>query len=417
MHGDVAIAVPVTAPIRRYVGLPGPILARFNPGQQATHHRTIAEGHTAAITELIATQDVDAGSIRPFERADIPGVVALRQQLFRKSERESAADLERYIDELFFGGPFADDRLPSLVLTDEYGAVAGFLGIVSRRMLFGARTLRVAVATQFMVSPTCRGLAGRRIARALIQGPQDLTISDAANESARRLWATVGGRTSLAYSLQWTCALRPARFAATRAANHLASRALAYAARPLFSFVDNAFAPISRWIAEQLHDTTEEPLIAKEHHPELGEILEQWTLRPRYDAVSFGWVIDQASMKRGNGVLQRVLVRESNGNVLGWFLYCLNRGGVSQVVQVAAAKGGTERVLARMIDHARRRGAVALSGRFDPSTVQELSDAGCSFRREGPWMLYHSRHPGVECAIESGNAFLSRLDGEWWMSF
>ena len=58
-----------------------------------------------------------------------------------------------------------------------------------------------------------------------------------------------------------------------------------------------------------------------------------------------------------------------------------------------------------------------LPDRFDASTVQELSDAGADFRREGAWMLYHSRHLGIERAIEAGDAFLSRLEGEWWMSF
>jgi hypothetical protein len=31
--------------------------------------------------------------------------------------------------------------------------------------------------------------------------------------------------------------------------------------------------------------------------------------------------------------------------------------------------------------------------------------------------LYHSSRPEVAAAIERGDAFLSRLDGEWWLSF
>jgi hypothetical protein len=128
-------------------------------------------------------------------------------------------------------------------------------------------------------------------------------------------------------------------------------------------------------------------------------------------------VLDHIAAKRQLGDLQQVTVRDVRGRLMGWFLYCLNPGGVSTVVQFGATKTGTPCVLARMMDHARSRGAIALTGRFDPSTAQELSAAGASFRREGPWFLYHSRHHGVECAIEAGSAYLSRLEGEWWMNF
>src|SRR6185437_15338764 len=106
--------------------------------------------------------------------------------------------LAEYFDQIFFSGPLADDQLSSYVYVDQFGRIGGFMGVVPRRMLFGGRTLRVAVGTQLMVAAHCRGLAARRLARALIQGPQDLTISDAVNGAGRSVWASVGGRTSLA---------------------------------------------------------------------------------------------------------------------------------------------------------------------------------------------------------------------------
>lgn len=370
------------------------------------------------MTELLPAQDAGVGIVRTFTRADIPAVVALRRQLFRTSERSTARELARYMEQMFFDGPLADARLSSYVYVDQDGRVGGFMGVVPRQVLFGGKTLRVAVGTQLMVAAHCRGLAARRLARALIEGPQDLTISDAANGAARSIWSSVGGRTALAYSLCWTRALRPARYAALRASRiNLASRALAYAARPLCAVADAAFAPRSRLHAARLARSSIEPLDTGRHLPELSEVLERWSLRPRYSADSLEYVLAQVAARRRFGELQRVVVRDTNGHLIGWFLYCLSRGGVSTVVQFGAAKGSTDLVLARMLDHARRSGAVALAGRFDASTVQELSDAGADFRREGPWMLYHSRHLGVERAIEAGDAFLSRLEGEWWMSF
>lgn len=365
--------------------------------------------------EVFPAPDSGAGGVRAFRRADIPAVVVLRRQLFRTSEHASAADLESYLDRIFFAGPTVDDHLSSLVYDDGNGGLTGFLGIVPRRMLFAGKSLRVAVATQFMVSPQSRTFAARKLARALINGPQDLTLSDAANDGARSMWSSVGGRSSIAYSFSWTCPLRPLRFAVGRAARTVPARALAYGARPLLAIADAALGARPR--PALLKESSEEPLDVKRHLPEVSEVMERWTLRPRYMYEPLSWMLDHVAAKIRYGPLQRVVVRDAGNRLIGWFLYCLNRGGVSTVVQFGATKAGTECVLERMLNHARQRGAVALSGRFDPATAQELSDRGASFARQGPWLLYHSRHHGVECAIESGAAFLSRLEGEWWMSF
>jgi len=63
------------------------------------------------------------------------------------------------------------------------------------------------------------------------------------------------------------------------------------------------------------------------------------------------------------------------------------------------------------------RGAAALRGRLDPRYVQELSHRHCWSRWDGPWTLVHSRHADVMAAIEQGDAFLSRLEGGWWLHF
>lgn len=408
MGDNVASAVPT-----RNCGVP----ARFLPvppcGDSGGH--SYAEVDTTVLHEAIPARESGAGGIRAFRRADIPAVVALRRQLFRTSEHASAAELESYLDKIFFTRPIVDDHLSSLVYENESGGLAGFLGIVPRRMLFAGKPLRVAVATQFMVSPQSRSFAARKLARALINGPQDLTLSDAANDGARGMWSSVGGRSSIAYSFSWTYPLRPLRYATMRAARTFPIRALVYGARPLVAVADAALRP--RLDGTLLKEYSEEPLDVKHDLPELSELMERWTLRPRYMQEPLEWVLDRVSARTRFGPLQRVVVRDGGGRLVGWYLYCLNRGGVSSVVQFGATKAATESVLELMMNHARRRGAVALSGRFDPAIAQELSDRGASFTRQGPWLLYHSRHTGVEGAIESGAAFLSRLEGEWWMGF
>src|SRR5712671_2332950 len=110
--------------------------------------RSAEEVHTAALSKPIPTYEAGVGGVRAFIRADIPSVVTLRRRLFNRSEQSSAGDLALYLDRLFFSGVIADARVPSLVYADDRGEIGGFLGVVPRQMLFGGRSLRVAVGTQ-----------------------------------------------------------------------------------------------------------------------------------------------------------------------------------------------------------------------------------------------------------------------------
>jgi len=57
-------------------------------------------------------------------------------------------------------------------------------------------------------------------------------------------------------------------------------------------------------------------------------------------------------------------------------------------------------------------------GQVDPAFFHALSKKDCLFHHDGgSWMLVHSRHPELLHAIHRGDAFLTRLEGEWWISF
>lgn len=59
----------------------------------------------------------------------------------------------------------------------------------------------------------------------------------------------------------------------------------------------------------------------------------------------------------------------------------------------------------------------AISGRVDPRFIADFSGAHCKCRLDGPWMLVHSRRAELREVIQRGDAFLTRLDGEWFMRF
>src|SRR5262249_27681508 len=85
---------------------------------------------------------------------------------------------------------------------------------IPRRFAFRGRDIRAAVSTAFMADREGGGrLAGIELLKQFLSGPQDLSLSDAANDVSRALWEALGGTTALLYSVYWIRVLRPTRYA------------------------------------------------------------------------------------------------------------------------------------------------------------------------------------------------------------
>ena len=79
------------------------------------------------------------------------------------------------------------------------------------------------------------------------------------------------------------------------------------------------------------------------------------------------------------------------------------------------AVGRLRRVLDQLFFHAWRFGSSAISGRMDPEFVTDFSEERCLFSFNGPRVLVSSKRADLREAIQQGDAFLTRLEGEWWM--
>ncbi len=358
-------------------------------------------------------------TIRIFTEDDVPGAAALFARVYPEHRWRSQAAFESYFREIVFDNPWRDPEVPSWV-AEEDGRISGFYVVLPRRMLLRGRPIRVAVGCQFMVNRDKRDtLTALQLAKACISGPQDLTLVDGANDLSRRMWMGIGGTASLLYSLQWTRPLRPARYVLSlleeRAAFPLP---LALAARPLGALADALVSRLrpNRFLREQT-ELTEDALDPGTMLVHLPDMLRASALQPVYDARSLAWLFDQMARKTHHGRLRARAVRDHRERLLGWYLYYVQMGGVSEVVQLAARDGLYDRVLQRLLADAWRHGATAVRGRLDPQFALELSDRHCWFRCEHGWTLVHSQHADIMAAINQGDAFLGRLEGEWWLRF
>src|SRR5579883_1800146 len=152
------------------------------------------------------------GEIRAFDSSQLGEVATMQLKVIRKQNRPAPLSLERYFASIFLENPWVSEDLPSLVYLHR-GKVVGFLGVVPREMSYAGRTIRIAVASQFMADrDQYRGYAGLELLKHFFKGPQDLSFTDGATEDARLSWTFMGGRAASLHSLEWTRILRPARY-------------------------------------------------------------------------------------------------------------------------------------------------------------------------------------------------------------
>lgn len=362
--------------------------------------------------------DPHRAGLRPLTQADLPAVVALFERVYPQHRWADRQACESYLNEVLFANPWRDAALPSWI-AEQDGHAAAFAGVVPRRMLLGRRPVLAAVGCLFMVDPALRAsLLALQLARAMLDGPQDLFIADGANDEARRLLVSAGGRAPLLYGLHWTRSLRPARYALSLAESRAGLGVAARALRPAAALIDAAAArlPPNRFHrqAAGVEDAPLQPAVMAEQFP---EFLGDSALRPVYDARSLAWLLGQAALKTRHGALRSRSVIDASGSPLGWFLYFVRPGDIAELLQLVARPGAIAVVLQRLFADAWRQGASALRGRLEPRQLQALSDRRCWLRREGTWTLVCSRHSEVVETFERGSADLSRLDGEWWMRF
>jgi hypothetical protein len=359
--------------------------------------------------------------VRAFAEGDIPQVASLHQAVFKPYERQARDGRNghhAYFKSVFLDNPWRDPDLTSLVYEEADGRISGFLGVVPRRMSIRGQQLQAAISTQFIVAPESRNaLIAVQLARTFLDGPQDLSISDEADDLARKIWEGLGGTTALLQSMHWTRPLRPARLALSFLRNRRALAPLAALASPPSRLFDAMATRLrcSRLFQSRPHVLADalrlETVLATLPECAAG------SLRVEYDHRAFRWLLDRAVQRQPDAGLHAVLLRNQELDVIGWYLYSLLPSGVADVLQIAAKARSIDLVLDQLFYGAWVQGATAVRGRMEPRFLQAFSDKYCLFHRRGPWMLVSAKKPDVVRAFAEGDVFFSRFDGEWCLGF
>ena len=142
----------------------------------------------------------------------------------------------------------------------------------------------------------------------------------------------------------------------------------------------------------------------------------QW-LVPQYDRESLAWVIQFVEKRNAVGELRKVVLRDEKGKINGWYIFGLRPGSIGEVLQIGSDNASVGKVLDHLFHEAWKNNLIGLQGRLEPQFMEELTQRSSFFLRNGSWTLAHSRKPELLASFFSGNAFFSRLDGEWCLRF
>jgi hypothetical protein len=328
--------------------------------------------------------------------------------------------LAAFFERTLLDHPWADAEIPSLVY-EESGEILGFLGSNVRRMQFDGRAIRMACSAHLLTHPRVRNKAtGALLLRRYLAGAQDLTITDGANETVRRMWEGLGGRTVHVSCLTFLRVLRPFGLATHRALSRRAAPAAERAVAPVARLLDLAATRLVD--REGASETESEQLTPSGLLEQLPKVAEGLRLVPDYDVDYLTWLfaeLDRVGDERvfrdrvARGPLVADLVIRDR-RVMGWFVAQVKPGGLCRVLQVAAQPRQAGAVLDRLVRRADELGAVGVYGRLEPRLVGPLSERRTLLRFSDGRLLVHARDDDVTDSILRGDALLTRLDGEWW---
>lgn len=358
--------------------------------------------------------------VRPFETADVPAVAAMFQRVLRNARSAPPAALIDYMREFYLDAPGRQEGIDSLVHVDSDRRVSGFIGVHALPMTFNGRRLRAAICGSLMVDERDRDpLAGARLLKAFIDGSQDLSFSETANEVSVQLWTRLRGVVLPQYSLDWVRVIRPAGFAVDLAAERVRPARLLKPAAAVFDrlALGRTKPGDKRWTVVAAGGMPDKVRVSEIDGGRFGALVEpltdQFALRPDWHEVPLDQILADAASRRNLGDLVLASVAAPNGAAIGAFAYHAKPGRIGRVLQVLARPGQAGLVIDRLVDHAARRGLCGLRGRTQPALLEAMLVRKMAFVPVASTVV-HTRDADILRALKDSQAFLNGIAGENW---
>ncbi|MBK5571039.1 hypothetical protein [Ensifer sp. SSB1] len=359
--------------------------------------------------------------IRSLERADIPAIAGMFQRVFRNDQGRPPPALADYMQQLYLDAPGCDPEIRPLVHVNDNGAISGFVGVNVLPMLLNGRRLRAAICGSLMVEDHENDpLAGARILKAFLAGPQDLSFSETASDVSAQMWTRLRGVVLPQYSLDWVRVIQPASFSLSVASNRIGPARLA---APIARAVDGAYrkrmAPgEQRWSAVSTAGTSQAGFTAQETDRNgfaavVDRFIGQFPLRPDWAEGQLDYILGDAEQKPENGTLVYALVTARTGTLVGAFAYYVKAGEIGRVLQVLALPGQAGPVVDCLVDHAAKRNLPGLRGRTQPALMEAMLGRRIAFVHVASTVV-HSRDPAIVQACRDGQGFFNGIAGEHW---
>lgn len=359
--------------------------------------------------------------IRALAHGDVPVVADMFQRILRKEDRPASPALEAYLGALFLEGPDFDPDLASQVHVRDDGRVSGFLGVLPLRMEMNGKPLRTAVCGTFMVDGfEDDPFAGARLLRAVLAGPQDISISETSNDVSTAMWRRMRATVLPDYSLEWVRVMRPAGFGLELGAKRLGALRLF---KPMAGPVDRLMQSRGKgtdqaWshftpLADKADAFTDEDATDEQMIELIPQLLSPFALKPDWRPETLRTMLVHARRKANHGERVQRIVRAKTGRPIGLFIYYGDAGRIGRVVQIMALPDQAGTVIDRLLKHAWERGMVAMRGRSQPALLEAMMGRKFAFVHASSTVM-HSRQPALVEAFATGQAFFNGFAGEGW---
>ena len=364
--------------------------------------------------------NVAVGStIRPFATADVSAVATLFFRVFLHRKGPGTRELEDYLTSIFLTAPWIDPEISSLVHVRPDGKITGFIGVSPLPLQWGDRRLRGAVCGTLMVDDhESDPMAGARLLRAFLAGPQDVSFSETAADVSVAMWQRLKGIIMPQHSMTYLRVLRPFRYIADglRQQTPFASF-LTWIADPVDALLRKILpsSALRRWsyVPTRADRCVEEDLALETLADVLPRLISDYQIRPDWSEQSLARILADAAIKKKLGPMTARLVRSPGGTPVGAYLYHGRPGTVGHVMQILATPGNAGAVIDRMLSHAADAGIVALRGRTDPQLLPAMLARDAIFFQNAASTI-HSRDPAIIAAFLRGEGFFNGVGGETW---